>query len=326
MALFLTYDAEAQQDGVGAQLIRIFGIYSISRAFRIGYIHTPILNIIEEVSHNFKSEIASQSFKTKVNDYFQIDSFCPIKIDSVKIYKQISFWQLLKLIILYKHSKTCVVVKVLYPFKITDRIPNIYNYAKNYFWEKHADKLRITPGIVAHVRFGYGFLYTDEINMRAKHLPLSYFRDIIKCLQDHSHGTTKRKITIHTDFKRYSEIWTPAQHEIAKVLKGSNGGQDSVYIPGVDLHQKLELPSDNKTIVKYSEDFFDTFYEMCTAEIFVMGRSALSYLAAIINPNFVIYPENHGHSSLPDWVSSTRFLKADYPLIYEGDLEKFLLS
>jgi hypothetical protein len=326
MALFLTYDAEAQQDGVGAQLIRIFGIYSISQAFGVGYIHTPISNIIEEVSHNFKSEMASQNFKTNVNDYFQIDSFSPIKIDSVKIYKQISIWQLLKLIIAYKHSKSCVVVKVLYPFKITDRIPNIYSYAKNYFWEKHADKLRITPGIVAHVRFGYGFLYTDEKNMRAKHLPLSYFRDIIKYLQHHYSHTTKPNITIHTDLRRYSKIWTPAQHEIAKILKGSKGGQDSVYIPGVDLHRKLELPSDNITIVKYSEDFFDTFYEMCTAEIFVMGRSALSYLAAIINPNLVIYPENHGHTSLPDWVSSRQFLKADYPLIYEADLESFLLS
>jgi len=26
---------------------------------------------------------------------------------------------------------------------------------------KHADKLRITSGIVSHVQFGYGFLYTD---------------------------------------------------------------------------------------------------------------------------------------------------------------------
>ncbi len=326
MALFLTYDAEAQQDGIGAQLIRIFGIYSISRAFRIGYIHTPILNIIEEVSHNLKSEKASQNFKAKVNDYFQIDSFSPIKIDSVKIYKHLSLWQLLKLIIAYKHSKSCVVVKVLYPFKITDRIPNIYKYFKNYFWEKYADKLRITPGIVAHVRFGYGFLYSDEVNMRAKHLPLSYFRDIIKHLQHHFLHTTKPNITVHTDLKRYSEIWTPAQHEIAKHLKGSNGGQDSVYIPGVDLQQKLRLPLDNITIVKYSDDFFDTFYEMCTAEIFVMSRSALSYLAAIINPNLVIYPENHGHASLPEWVSSRRFLKAYYPLIHEADIETFLLS
>ena len=199
MALFLTYDAEAQQDGVGAQLIRVFGIYSISRAFRIDYIHTPILNVIEEVSHNFESVIASQKFKAKVNDCFQIDFISPKRIDSVKKYKQISLWQLLKLIIAYKYSKSCVVVKILYPFKITDRIPYIYKYAKNYFWEKHSDKLRVTPGIVAHVRFGYGFLYTDQVNMRAKHLSLSYFRDIIKCLQDHFRHTLKTNVTIHTD-------------------------------------------------------------------------------------------------------------------------------
>jgi len=91
--------------------------------------------------------------------------------------------------------------------------------------------------------------------MCTKHLPLSYFRDMIKCLQDHFRHITKPNITIQTVLKRYSGIWTPDQHEIAKFLKGSKARQDSVYIPGMDLRRKLELPSNDKTIVKYSEDF-----------------------------------------------------------------------
>lgn len=91
--------------------------------------------------------------------------------------------------------------------------------------------------------------------MCTKHLPLSYFREMIKCLQDHFRHTTKPNIAVHADLKRNSGILTPTQHEIAKFMKGSNARQDSVYIPGVDLRRKLELPSDDKTIVKYSEDF-----------------------------------------------------------------------
>lgn len=326
MALYLSYDGEAQQDGVGAQIIRILGVYSISKAFRIGYIHTPIKNIIEEVSHNFSSNTSSTNFKNMVNEFFQISHFSPSRIDSYKIYKELTLWQLLKLVIVYKYSKSSVVVKIAFPFKITDRMPGIYKHAKNYFWAKHQDLLKVKPGVVVHIRFGYGFLYTEKIYMRNRHLPLSYFRDIIISLQDESLNANRSNVTIHTDLKHKNEIWKPSQPEVARALKKLNGGKEAVLITGVDIQKKLNLPKGINVEVKYSQDFFDCFLDMCTAEIFVMGRSALSYLAGILNPNMVIYPESHGHRRLKNWVSSNKHTKSRYSLIHETDLSTFLAS
>jgi hypothetical protein len=40
--LVFTYDNTAKTDGVGAQLQRIYGIYSISRLLGASYLHSPL--------------------------------------------------------------------------------------------------------------------------------------------------------------------------------------------------------------------------------------------------------------------------------------------
>lgn len=40
--IHLTYNNRARTDGAGAQLYRIYGIYSLTRRFGFGCLHSPI--------------------------------------------------------------------------------------------------------------------------------------------------------------------------------------------------------------------------------------------------------------------------------------------
>jgi hypothetical protein len=41
----LTYDADAVQDGSGAQIQRLIGIRAVAERYRLGYLHTKIKNL-----------------------------------------------------------------------------------------------------------------------------------------------------------------------------------------------------------------------------------------------------------------------------------------
>ena len=72
--VYLTYDNLAKQDGAGAQLQRIFGVYSISMKLRIPYFHSKILETIEERAHNAESADDLMEFLDQVNRNFELPS------------------------------------------------------------------------------------------------------------------------------------------------------------------------------------------------------------------------------------------------------------
>jgi len=67
MALYLTYDNQKLQDGIGAQALRILGIFSISQAFHIKYLHSPILKVVEDFTHVKNGKAMTVDLVSKMN-------------------------------------------------------------------------------------------------------------------------------------------------------------------------------------------------------------------------------------------------------------------
>lgn len=63
------------QDGIGAQALRLLGLYSISKFFRISYFHSPIVDLIEEFSHGSKEESDLQQLIVRVNTFLTFLQF-----------------------------------------------------------------------------------------------------------------------------------------------------------------------------------------------------------------------------------------------------------
>src|ERR1700737_2028415 len=72
--LILTYDNRAKTDGVGAQLQRIYGIYSISRLLGARYLHSPLGCVNYQGLAALEGNVSDPGFHHEFNDIFQIKS------------------------------------------------------------------------------------------------------------------------------------------------------------------------------------------------------------------------------------------------------------
>jgi hypothetical protein len=83
--LVLTYDNTKLTDGAGAQLQRIYGIYSISysisRFLSVSYLHSPLRYIEYQGLPALEQNRADPDFHHQFNNVFQIKSDVPATSD-----------------------------------------------------------------------------------------------------------------------------------------------------------------------------------------------------------------------------------------------------
>ena len=306
MPIYLTYDNQTLQDGFGAQALRILGIYSIAKTFRFGYIHSPISKVIEEYSHNLQDLKEHELQISRVNDFFAFPSTSAVtSFNREFVYRNITRKILLKLIFLNFFSTKKFLVRILLPYGVIDKMPSIYKKGVEFIHKAHANLIQTNGYIVCHIRWGYGYLYSDQDYIRPRHLPFSYFEDAVSLLYFKKNRSTL-PIIVHTDLSRNDKYWTPAHPSVLENYRNLSGNKQASAIPikGVDLEKKLRFPKNSMTEIKYCDDFFSTFLDMSRSEILVMGTSTFSFLAGLINPNMVIWPQKHVHSKYPGWTNS----------------------
>ena len=77
-----------------------------------------------------------------------------------------------------------------------------------------------------------------------------------------------------------------------------------VEIDSSAYDKEIQIPNRFTLDVRYCDPLLMAFLDMCTAIVLIQGKSALSYLAGIVNENTVISPINQSHAKLPRWHSS----------------------
>jgi hypothetical protein len=312
MAIFLTYDNQALQDGLGAQALRITGTYAVARAFGLKYFHTPIDRVIEDVGQNPDSDRSQEDLLAFFNNFFKFTSSRNPNLNARNVYvRDLSLRKLSKLVFRYRFSRRDLVVHVLLPQGILDKIPSIYELA--------ARKLRISNGglinplfgkeIVAHVRRGYDEKYAELKYAKNRHLPFSYFSDLLNYVCTNNFLTPGSEIHIHTDLLDVPTKWSPKQEGIVKGFNTNSGttGQKSIELEAYDLLKEIVVPQNFPVIIHYCDPLIVTFLDMCNARILIQGKSALSYLAGIINSGIVVHPPRQSMSKLPRWNSAKDF-------------------
>lgn len=301
--LFLTYDNLAKQDGIGAQLQRIFGIYSLSRKFRIRYIHSPITGTLEELAHNVSSEASLKNLLDEVNANFNFpSSVLTSDIQIVKVHN-LTTQILFKFIFKSIFGKKDILLKVCLPFGMIDKHPDWYEYSgaeirSSELIEKAARNYKM----VVHVRYGYKPIVGSNTASSPRFLPLTYYPEAIREILRQEKLPLNSEILVHTDIPRESGKWKPFQE--SKLSELSSIGyeiKDSLLeFEGADL--KNEYFSDYPNLsVKHCAPLLETLNDMIAADILLMSRSSFSYIAGIVNRNAVYIPRSHGHGKMSRW-------------------------
>lgn len=272
-------------DGFGAQGIRIVGIYSIARFFRLGYLHTPISKIsgVSELVGSTKNRQLYKKLLSELNEYisFPHDEFPTENPQFVSIhnlgFRQLFYYGLRALL-----CREVIILEICLPFGITDRISMVMQYGKKTWDECKSLNFQSTSNhrtVVIHVRAS-----EHSPDKKRPQLGPKYYERTLDNLSRRFNGDFK--LIVHTDF--YSSDFS-ASHKSKRV---------KTFEPF--LRECEALP---RTEVNHYADIRKVMYDMTHANVLVVSRSALPYLAGLLSHGEVVFPKCHGHSPLSSWLT-----------------------
>jgi hypothetical protein len=308
MALYITYDNQELTDGLGAQALRIIGIYSIAQKYRIKYIHSPIIETIEEFAHGITNERDLLALINRANEFFHLPSVIHYPTFDLEFrIRNLNLRLLARMLLRYKFSPKSVLLRVCLPFGITDRNPEIYEHAIGDLRVRNSQLFHDCKEneIVLHFRMGYGQKTQVAPHVKPRFLPLEYYLSAIKVIAKNGLDQGIRNLVIHTDLSNKEVLWTPSAKRLRQNISfGEDIVDGKILVPKSDVYEMFKSVEGMIVNVKYGADLLETFIDMANAGVLIMSRSAFSYLAALFNKNLVIYPSNHGHSPLNSWIKS----------------------
>ena len=320
--LVLTYDNTKKTDGVGAQLQRIYGIYSVSRLVGASYLHTPLGLVGYQGLSALERNAGDPAFHHEFNDLFRIKSDVSPTDDFHQInLPDISMKTLPQLVAMFDRNETGgrpILVRLALPYGIADRFPDCYEVCKEispFASSSHAGRaLRIA----IHVRRGEQ-LALDSDRM----LPNAYYINVAQNLA-RILGTLRIHylMELHTEVPTQEFVVQPDHHGIFNRISAP-----TVLNPEMcRLDEFGVLPN---LVHCINETAIDCLRKLATADILVMSRSSFSYLGGILNRNSIILYHPFWHAALSSWLpvgpdgqfNQLKFIKAVATLLATGSTE-----
>jgi hypothetical protein len=264
-------------EGIGAQYQRIIALLSIAKRHNIKYIHIPI-----KVGHNYNND---PKWNEKWDNMFNIKKLSNNnEIDLKNIRNKYSIFTDFTLDQLLNDDET-LLYHYLSPFNIFD------NNADYYLSNIQNDIIAAYDDINSTRKLIYN---KNKINI-AIHLRVFNKKDDIENYDDYINNKNSRHFMTCDMYITYIET-----------LKNKYPNSD-IHIfsqkDTFDIHYKKLYDIENIKIHFDELDTFDTFHHLCKADVFAMGSSSFSILAAFYNKNTIIYLPYSHPPSLKSWVT-----------------------
>jgi hypothetical protein len=288
----LTYANDKLMDGLGAQLQRVYGIYAISRFLKLPYVHSPLKKIGYQGLSALENNSATAELESQCNRIFAIASDLELPRDRI-VYEatDAELPHIKRLQIAAQTTGKFTLLRILLPYTVTDRIPEIYRHAKavSPFRRTRSEVFRLA----IHVRRGELFLIES-----ARMLPNSYY---VSCALRFAGRLQELNIPfvceIYTEVPSRAFVVTPEHHGIDGKIPAN-----VTIDPQVNRLEDFDvLPN----LVKFiNGDPIETLGRLATADGLVLSRSSYSYVAAILNANCIVVYHPFWHSPVQEWLTS----------------------
>jgi hypothetical protein len=302
--LAITYDSGALQDGLGAQLQRVMGIYAIASLFRIEYVHSNIkevlvhkLDEIETLSDYKKYLFDINNFLEVTETQYRFDDFDPIYVNGLN--SRILFRLMLK----YRWSRKKVLLVVGNPNGVLDRFTGIWNYAPHARFSFNVHALN-SATIVVHLRSGGthdGHILNGEKTTRNL-FSAYYIRAIELAIQQSKildpmlifvTDAAVSKVTFKPFSAAQAEMWDNSGYKFSK---------DKIAFEKNSAIEDVIRSFPRAKVIRGGNPL-TTIGIMSGANQLIMSQSSLSMVAAILNrTGTVYYPKKFWHRPMKKWV------------------------
>ena len=302
--LFLAYDNSEIQDGYFAQLQRQINIYHIARTLHLGFINNQILDVTVTQLDNFQKPVEIIEYLKRMNEMYKLPSSKPKpKFDEEIKLSKVNVFCILKLkfkCIIFRKNILALIVN---PYSLTERkyfLRPRQSLTKNFSLQNtvKGDK------IVLHIRRGVHIdhVVPEEKNVRA--LNDEYFSERIRDILDFDDNAKFYELLILTDAPEIAYNYQPIPKDKAKWESEffANMNDKGVVIQGHKFENLTSIFPGKSRIIR-GGDPQQAIDEMRSARYFVMSRSSMSFIGALLNKSGVIfYPPNFWHKPLKNWI------------------------
>ncbi len=292
----VTYDQNAR-DGLGSQLQRIYGLYALSRALDIKYVHTPLGQVDYQGLMPMLAGRTDPDFVARCNSFFALpsDNF---DLDGCE-----------RLLVPYPNEKRIeqyrryaaatgrpVLLRAHQPYGYTDPHPEAYLALRAV--SPYRDFRREGPiRICIHVRRGDRVLSGDP-----RLLSNAYYLRACEAVVNAVH---KQRVSFVV------RLHTEAPSRPCTVYPGLSGmfvdiNEPSTLDSAAHLVEEFKaLP--NLTMV-LNVDPREALDDFATADVLILSCSCLGYVGGLLNPHGLVIatpdlpPPRNFHAALPDWL------------------------
>jgi hypothetical protein len=301
--MFLTYNNEEIQDGYFAQLQRVMAIRAIAEKYKFFYFHSEIINLVPTQLDSFQSEIQIQSYLKNINKKYSYESDPHYSnFDKVVDLLAPTLNMLILLRIKNMVSNKSLLVRITIPYRIMEKTPDSYKFSIDLL-NKKSDVHRVDKElIVIHARRGVAIQHVLPGEKSVRVLDDVYFLTIIKRIVSESKSISN--LVILTDAPENDVYYKPLDKDKNVWQQFDSYKSDSgILIQGHKFKIIVENFEGNCKIVRGGD--LDKAIEIIkSAGHFVMSRSSMSFVGALLNTEGKIYyPPNFWHKPLRKWIN-----------------------
>ena len=291
----LTYDNTKMTDGAGAQLQRIYGIYSISRLLGATYLHSPLARVDYQGLSALEENVGAPGFHHALNDCFQIKSDVLPTGDLHEMQlSDISMDVIDQFVAAFDGGETGgrpILARIILPYGIADRFPDCYDACKEISPYASPPREGRALRVAVHVRRGE-LLVLDSDRMLPNRYYINIGRNVMRALEALG---LDYQIELHTELPNKAFVFRPDHHGINHRISAST-------VVGPELCRLDEFDVVPKLVRCINDTTSDCLRKLATADILVMSRSSFSYLGGILNRSGIILYHPFWHAAPSSWM------------------------
>jgi len=315
MGVYLTYDNLASQDGSGAQVQRIFAIYSLAKKLKIGYLHSQILEIDFNPGDGISTHEKMLQYKIKLNESLGFLSTKKIeneyrinfKFRRLSVFLNVGtlhfiFYRLFFLSYKFWHKIT----KKNYVFVIVDPYPLISKIPNSYLKVKHimpfADDRQSNKIFSIHLH-----LFRTRASrsvQKERYTEDSWYLRILDQLSEIlKSNSIDFEIVLHTDINEsaFWEIPSGSNKQTVEYWKAGGVKIDGQFMATPTLDVLDEFKKFKNLRIVSGIDAIEAWKLISRADVFIMGKSSFSFIGAIYNNNGIIITPKFFIPKLNSW-------------------------
>jgi hypothetical protein len=308
--IFIKYNSEGHQDGLGAQLQRQIATFCLSKFLRVKFVPSSITSLDFNPGDGITNGEEQALLLAKVNLELHRNLpktrklLNPVEIRDLNAPTKLWKLQIWFLVVILKNyfKKSGLLIHIDDPYVYINQNPNVYKHAKNFLFPIHNpySKTREYLDVALHI---------PRAKVSSNQLPERYqpthwyVRTLDEILTYLGVGKASVRLYIHTDAPTKPTKWTYS----SKSSKVSQEYWDAAGLLDEDGNMSLNYEDFQLSFLEYPNievirevSPLEAWGNICSSDLFILGKSSFSFIGALFNqnglkvsPKFFIQPPNN---------------------------------